>query len=325
MGKDLINDIFETTGAGFYENALRVFQYQKQHNAVYADWIAALPETEEQGLHAFRYLPVNFFKTHRVACGDFEPQIIFTSSGTTGMETSKHFVKDVELYQTSFTKGFDFFYGAIEQYCVLALLPSYLERSGSSLIYMAEEMIRQSNQPESGFHLYDFDRLSKKIHDVLKMNRKILLLGVSFALLDFAESFPSELKAAVIVMETGGMKGRKKEMIRTEVHEILKKNLKIDAVHAEYGMTELLSQAYSKGDGRFFCPPWMKVVVRQEDDPLAVRSTGRGLINVIDLANVYSCSFIATDDIGIVYDDGSFEVLGRADNSDIRGCSLLIA
>lgn len=325
MGKELIKGIFDTSESSFYENAFKVFQYQKKTNDIYRQWIETLAVAAPEEITDIPFLPVSFFKTHRVVSGIFDPEILFTSSGTTGMETSRHFVKSLDVYETSFFKGFELFYGPVRNYCVLALLPSYLERSGSSLVYMAERMIQASQHSESAFHLYDFEALRNKLERLLKEDTKVLLLGVSFALLDFAEMFPMHLNDRVTVMETGGMKGRKKEMVRNEVHTALQANWNLQSIHAEYGMTELLSQAYSKGGGRFMCPPWMKVLVRDEDDPFVVKTQGRGLINIIDLANLYSCSFIATDDIGMLYEDGSFEILGRSDNSDIRGCSLLIA
>lgn len=221
-------------------------------------------------------------------------------------------------------KAFELFYGPVSEWCIIGLLPSYLERSNSSLVVMADELIRRSGHASSGFYLYEHEKLAGVLQDLESKHQKTLLIGVTFGLLDFAEQFPMPLKHTII-METGGMKGRREEMTRQEVHDILKKAFQLDAIHSEYGMTELLSQGYSTGEGIFLTPPWMKVSVRLEDDPLDVRSSGTGIINVIDLANIYSCCFIATEDVGRVYENGSFEVQGRVDNSDIRGCSLMIA
>ena len=236
---------------------------------------------------------------------------------------SRHYVKESELYKRSFLKGFEQFYGDVKDLCVLGLLPSYLERKNSSLVFMVDELIRQSNNEHSNFYLYEFAKLQHVLKKLEDEQQKTLLIGVTFALLDFSQQFPFHLKNT-IVMETGGMKGRRKEMTREEVHEILCNNFQIRQIHSEYGMTEILSEAYSKGKGKFFCPPWMRVLVRDEEDPLLVKEYGRGVLNIVDLANFYSCSFIATDDTGTVHEDGSFEVHGRIDNSDIRGCSLMV-
>uniref|UniRef100_UPI003567DA85 acyl transferase n=1 Tax=Labilibaculum sp. TaxID=2060723 RepID=UPI003567DA85 len=248
----------------------------------------------------------------------------FTSSGTTGNLTSRHFVPDLKMYEQSFTKGFEQYYGSVSDYCILALLPSYLEREGSSLIYMMEHLIRDSKHPKSGFYLHNHEELIATIKELKKQNQKILLLGVSFALLDLAEKFQLDLEN-VIVMETGGMKGRRKEITREELHAFLTKRLGVEKIHSEYGMTELLSQAYSKGDSLFFTPSWMKVLIRDTYDPFSYEKQGRsGGVNVIDLANIHSCSFIETQDLGRIHADGSFEILGRFDHSDIRGCNLLV-
>ena len=269
------------------------------------------------------FLPIGFFKTQMVCTGEFEPALVFESSGTTQTINSRHFVKDASLYTHSFNKAFELFYGPAQDWCILALLPAYLERQNSSLVMMAEELIKKSAHPESGFYLYDHDKLAEVLQQLEAKRQQTILIGVTFALLDFAEQFPMPLQHTVI-METGGMKGRKEEMIREQVHELLKKAFGLKMIHSEYGMTELLSQAYSKGAGLFHCPPWMKVLIREEDDPFAVKKdAGTGVLNIIDLANVYSCAFIATDDAARLHADGSFEVLGRVDNSDIRGCSLL--
>ena len=257
-----------------------------------------------------------------VFSGNFVPEIVFESSGTTGIVSSKHAVKDAELYRQSYLKGFQAFYGDISEWCIIGLLPSYLERNGSSLVVMVDDLIKLSGHPQSGFYLNEFNKLGEVLGELELKKQQTLVIGVTFALLDFAEQFPMNLQYTTI-METGGMKGRRKEMIRAEVHEFLKKQFKLQKIHSEYGMTELLSQGYSKGDGVFSHVPWMKILIRDEDDPLKVSDEGKGLINVIDLANLHSCSFIATDDVGKVNEDGRFEVIGRMDNSDIRGCSLM--
>ena len=251
-------------------------------------------------------------------------QEIFTSSGTTGMITSKHLVTDVALYEESFRKGFSEFYGTIEDYVVLALLPSYLEREGSSLIYMVKDLIELSNQPESGFYLHSHDELIAKLIALDQAGQNVILIGVTFALLDLIEQHQFQLQHTII-METGGMKGKRKEMIREELHEKLCKGFGVSAIHSEYGMTELLSQAYSLGNGVFECPSWIQILIRDTEDALTYIKDGKtGGINVIDLANINSCSFIATQDLGKKNPNNSFEVLGRFDNSDIRGCNLMV-
>jgi hypothetical protein len=270
------------------------------------------------------FLPIEVFKAHPVVSGQFEPQEIFTSSGTTGADTSKHYVRELDLYTASFRKTFNRFYGPVSNYCVLALLPAYLERTGSSLVFMANDFISQSQHPLSGFYLNNLAELSEILQKLESEKQPTLLLGVSFALLDLAEQFPQKLQHT-LVMETGGMKGRRKELTRSELHDILKTAFNLEKIHSEYGMTELLSQAYSKGDGLFSCPPWMRVLIREQSDPLNYAPTGKtGGINVIDLANIDSCSFIATSDLGRLHINGNFEVLGRFDSSDVRGCNLLI-
>lgn len=319
----IVNNIFDES-VPFAEKALEIMRYQQKHNIVYRQWNGVLNKDIALISHItdIPFMPVSFFKSFAVKSGAFDPEAIFESSGTTKTNTSRHFVKELALYRDSFLKSFKIFYGDIKEYTVIGLLPSYLERNNSSLVVMVDELIRQSAHPESGFYLNEFEKLEQLLVSLEAESRKTLLIGVTFALLDFAEQFPMQLRNT-IVMETGGMKGRRREMIRAEVHDFLCKRLGVPSIHSEYGMTELLSQAYSKGDGLFVCPPWMKVLVRDDEDPLAVMEKGRGVLNIIDLANIHSCSFIATDDVGIVYEDGSFEVLGRRDNSDIRGCSLL--
>jgi hypothetical protein len=270
------------------------------------------------------FLPIQFFKNHQIITRGITPEIEFTSSGTTGSEISKHLVAKSELYRQSYTNGFRYFYGDEQQYCILALLPAYLERTGSSLVYMVDGLIRQSANPNGGFYLNQLDELAEKLAKLDSSGQKCLLVGVSFALLDLAERHKFNLKNT-IVMETGGMKGRRKEMVRDELHGILTKAFGVDRIHSEYGMTELLSQAYSKGKGVFSCPPWMRVLIRETNDPLTIAPVGTtGGINIIDLANFYSCAFIQTQDLGRLNHDGSFKVLGRMDSAPIRGCNLLV-
>ena len=342
MGNDW-NRIFNVNESNFDDLVLEIFQFQYQHNPIYRTYIDTLrfnPKTINK-LSDIPFLPIRFFKTHRVTTTDFEPVYQFESSGTTQTGNSRHFVKDIEMYRQSFVTAFELFYGQLKDWCVIGLLPSYLERSNSSLVFMVNELIRKSGHEQSGFYLNDYEKLYENLKNLQGKKQKTLLIGVTYALLDFAEKYSLPLTHTT-VMETGGMKGRREEIVREEVHALLKREFQLDFIHSEYGMTELLSQAYSKGDGIFYCPPWMKVLVRDEEDPFEVQSsepgvqssefrvksidsrlTTKGVINIIDLANIYSCSFIATDDAGKLYADGSFEVLGRIDNSDIRGCSLM--
>ncbi len=317
--------IFSTGESGFEALALEIFQYQLKNNAVYGAFVKALgtDTSRVDSLARIPFLPVRFFKNMKIKSGDFEPAAVFESSGTTGMVNSRHLVKDLSIYQESFTRGFELIYGPASEFCIIGLLPSYLERGNSSLVYMVDKLIRQSGHPQSGFYLNEFDKLAIVLQELESRQQKTLLIGVSFALLDFVEKYQIPLKHTII-METGGMKGRRKELIRPELHRILKAAFSVPVIHSEYGMTELLSQAYSKGEGIYHCPPWMKVLLRDDEDPLRVITSGSGVVNVIDLANIHSCSFIASDDAGKVYSDGSFEILGRVDGSDMRGCSLLV-
>lgn len=313
------------TGEQFDELALEVFRWQAEHCLVYRAFIEGLKVSagDVHSIQDIPFLPIAFFKTKEIITGNHPVEEVFTSSGTTGSVQSRHLVTDVSLYEESYRKGFELFYGSISDHVLLALLPSYLEREGSSLIYMANDLVKRA-APGSGFFLHNYDELVSKLEALSSGTKKVLLLGVTYALLDLAEQFTLNIPNA-IVMETGGMKGRRKEMIREELHEILCKGLNVGSIHSEYGMTELLSQAYSKGEGIFHCPPWMKVLTRDTDDPLSLTLPGKtGGINVIDLANLNSCCFIATQDLGKVHEDGSFEVLGRFDNSDIRGCNLMV-
>ncbi|PKQ64684.1 acyl transferase [Labilibaculum manganireducens] len=320
-------EIFAITNENDFEKtALRIFQYQATNNIVYKEYLKHLKFdiSTVKSLTQIPFLPIDFFKSHKVVSTTKTEQAIFTSSGTTGNLTSRHYVPDLKIYEASFTKGFEQYYGAVSDYCILALLPSYLEREGSSLIYMMEKLIKDSKHEKSGFYLHNHEELIAAIADLKKQNQKILLLGVSFALLDLAEKFQLNLDD-VIVMETGGMKGRRKEITREELHAFLTQRLGVEKIHSEYGMTELLSQAYSKGDSLFFTPSWMKILIRDTYDPFSYEQQGRsGGVNVIDLANIHSCSFIETQDLGRIHADGSFEILGRFDHSDIRGCNLLV-
>lgn len=314
------------TEADFERLTLELFRFQAEHNAVYKEYLSYLKveSVDVSAVSKIPLLPISFFKTHSVKTGDFDSAISFSSSGTGDGSTSNHCIADVSVYENSFNTAFKLFYGNPEDWCVLALLPSYLERQGSSLIYMAESLIRQSKDEDSNFYLNQWEELNTVLEKKKKEGKKTLLLGVSFALLDFVERYKINFPE-LVVMETGGMKGRRKEMIRTDLHEILKGGFGVSSIHSEYGMTELLSQGYSKGEGRFNCPPWMKISTRQTDDPFSATRKGKtGGINVIDLANIDSCAFIETQDLGRIYEDESFEVMGRFDNSDIRGCNLMV-
>ncbi|MGY5848313.1 LuxE/PaaK family acyltransferase [Salegentibacter sp. HM20] len=319
--------IFEIESpADFEEICLEVFAFQYEHNKVYQKFCRLLNKKPENvsASKEIPFLPIEFFKNQKVISGRDDAEIIFTSSGTTGMATSKHYVSKLELYEQSFKKTFKQFYGDPENLVILALLPSYLERTGSSLIYMVDALIKQSRQPESGFYLNNLEELAEKLRSLEARGKKSLLIGVSFALLDLVEKYNFKLQHT-IVMETGGMKGRRKEMIREELHGILKQGFGVEKIHSEYGMTELLSQAYSKGDGIFECPKWMKILIRDPEDPLQLLDGGKiGGINMIDLSNLYSCSFIATQDLGKKLSNFETAILGRFDNSDVRGCNLLI-
>jgi phenylacetate-coenzyme A ligase PaaK-like adenylate-forming protein len=320
-------NIFDIRNTSDFETlALESFRTQFENNRVYRSFCDLLFKhpSDVRSIQEIPFLPIQFFKSHKIVSNTLGPEAIFTSSGTTGTITSKHYVSDLNIYQQSYLNAFSKFYGDIEDFTVLALLPSYLERDGSSLIYMVDDLIKKSTKKESGFYLNDIDLLAKTLIKLDDKGEKVLLIGVSFALLDLVEKHKFQLKNT-IVMETGGMKGRRKEMIREELHQHLKQGFGIDLIHSEYGMTELLSQAYSKGNGIFNYPPWMKVLTRDTEDALSIHKTATsGGINVIDLANINSCCFIATQDLGKVYEDGSFEVLGRFDHSDIRGCNLML-
>ncbi len=320
------NFIFEIqTAADFEEAALRVFKHQYINNPVYQRFcnLLGMAKGSVTQSNQIPHLPISFFKTKKILSNHKTEQLRFGSSGTTGSVVSNHYVTDVNVYEQSFKKAFHQFYGAPDSYTILALLPSYQERQDSSLIYMVQHLIEASNNPHSGFYLHDTERLATTLKNVDATGQKILLIGVSFALLDLVEQHQFNLKNTII-METGGMKGRRKELIRSELHNILQKGFGVPKIHSEYGMTELLSQAYSKGDGIFQCPPWMRVTTRDTEDALTIIDVDKtGGINVMDLANYHSCAFIATQDLGKVQKDRSFEILGRFDHSDIRGCNLM--
>jgi hypothetical protein len=310
------NKLWELAPDQFWETSKIIFNWQAAHNPVYKQWVALNKSS------AIPFLPISFFKTQDIFIGE-KPVNLFESSGTTQDVKSHHWVQDLSLYEASFLKGFELFYGKPSNYCIIGLLPSYLERKHSSLVYMVDKLIKASGHAQSGFYLDDFTKLNEVLHDLENQKQKVWFIGVSFALTDFAIAYPQKLKST-IVLETGGMKGRKEELTRNELHQLLREHLGTSTMHSEYGMTELLSQAYAIKEGVFKCPPWMKVMVAEEEDPTAIKEIGRGVLHIIDLANIYSCSFIATEDIGEVFEDGSFTVLGRLDASARRGCSLLV-
>lgn len=326
---ELEQEVFSLSNEKMFSRiALEVFAFQYTHNPLYRSFCDAVrrPPSRVGRVADIPFLPISFFKSHPVVTGDFIPALHFKSSGTTGAATSRHLLKDVYLYEKSFRLCFQRFYGPPEEYCILGLLPSYLERGDSSLVYMVSRLQEQSGHPLGGFYLHDHHRLAQTLHQLEAEGQKTLLIGVTYALLDFAQSHPLPLKSA-IVMETGGMKGRGRELVRSEVHGILCEAFHLSSIHSEYGMTELLSQAYSSGNGLFSSPPWMKALVRDETDPLSqggyADGFSSGALNIIDLANLYSCSFIATEDSVRLHPNGPFEILGRLDNSDVRGCSLM--
>lgn len=316
--------IFGRAGVGFEDRALQLFRYQAEQNSLYRQYVSLLGRDPAgvQRMEDIPFLPISFFKTHRVASFEGAAEAVFESSGTTGTVNSKHYVADLKLYERSFLEGFRKFYGPPGDFVFLCLLPSYLERKNASLVYMADHFIQLSRYPESGFYLKDLGALAARLTALRGSGKAVVLLGVTFALLDFAEAYPMDL-SHIIVMETGGMKGRRAEWTRAEVHQFLSAQWQLHDVHSEYGMTELLSQAYSRGSGVYHCSDTMRLLVREQEDPLRTSLSGSGCLNVIDLANVHSCAFIATDDLGRVREDGSFEVLGRIDYSALRGCSLM--
>jgi phenylacetate-coenzyme A ligase PaaK-like adenylate-forming protein len=328
MKPDVVNSIFNISDQPeFHKRTIEVFKYQANNNQVYKDFIKHLHidwETVSSGSD-IPFLPAGFFKSHKIITGSYPVELVFESSGTSGTSVSRHHISDIRIYEESFMRTFSLFYGDPSEYFIAALLPSYTERQNSSLVYMVNSLIKISAYSFSGFYKDNIEELLTNIEAARSQRKKVLLFGVSYALLDLAEKYSPDL-SDIIVMETGGMKGRRKEITREELHSVLRQRLKVKNIHSEYGMTELLSQAYSKGDGLFYCPPWMKILIRDPQDPLSQISEpgSTGGINIIDLANIHSCSFIAVDDLGKLHEDGSFEVLGRFDRSDIRGCNLLM-
>ncbi len=323
------NNIFDIASEkSFLELSLSIFNYQAKQNPVYAKWIELLKidPLQVKILEQIPFLPIEFFKEHQVISTPLNTGTVkFTSSSTTSQKPATHFVNDITLYERSFLKGFELFYGKPAEYCFLALLPNYLQRSGSSLVYMCDRLIKDSKHPFSGFFLDDTDDLISKIKQLKNTKQKVILIGVSYALIDLCDRGIS-LTENFTVMETGGMKGTRKEMLKTELHQYLKNGFKINSIHSEYGMTELLSQAYSIGDAEFISPPWMRFLIREVNDPLKIRNDGKtGGINVIDLANINSCSFIATKDLGKINENNKLELMGRFDNSDVRGCNLMVS
>lgn len=309
----------------FTKKSLEIFRYQAVNNPIYAEYIGKLGVSIDRVdcLEDIPFLPISFFKTHEVITGNPNHEKIFLSSGTTGIKRSKHLIKDLALYENSFINTFEYFFGNISDYIIVALLPSYLEQQNSSLVYMVDKLIALTHDKRSGFYLDKYDETAAKLQEIEKQ-KKVLLIGVSYALLDLIDSYPMHL-SNTIVMETGGMKGRRKELIKSELHEKLKKGFGVSKIYSEYGMTELLSQAYSLGNGLYQTPPWMKVLIREVEDPFAYEKYGKtGGINIVDLANIYSCSFIATQDLGKIRANGQFEIMGRFDHSDIRGCNLML-
>ncbi len=314
------------SNSDFEDLAFQIFKFQFEKNSVYRSFCDLLYKnpSDVTSIGDIPFLPIQFFKSHKVLSSDKEIEKVFTSSGTTGIKTSSHYVTDLSIYESSFNHGFKQFYGDFSDYTILALLPSYLEREGSSLIYMVDHWISDSKKSKSGFYLNNLSELKEALIELDAKGEKVLLVGVSFALLDMVESHKFNLKNTII-METGGMKGRRKELIRDELHGLLKKGFGVKKIHSEYGMTELLSQAYSKGDGLFECPKWMRILTRETEDNLTIQKQGKtGGINIIDLANINSCSFIATQDLGKLNPKNTFEIIGRFDNSDIRGCNLML-
>ena len=315
------------TETAFNKTALEIFRFQASNCEVYKTYIQHLKINPEKikNFSDIPFLPISFFKSHQVISNTRPIEIRFSSSGTTGQITSKHLVQDLSVYEKSYNEAFELFYGKPQDYCILALLPSYLERDGSSLIYMVDDLLKQSTHPKSGYFLHNHEELFLTLEQLKKDKQKTILIGVTYALLDFTEQYQINFPE-LIVMETGGMKGKRKEMVRAELHQLLCQSFGVAHIHSEYGMTELLSQGYSKGDGIFECPPWMKILLRDTSDPLTILSAAHttGGINVIDLANINSCSFIATQDLGKVHGENRFEIMGRFDNADIRGCNLLV-
>ncbi len=323
--KYFIDNILNLRQDGFGAMALELFEWQRIHTPVLGDFLKSRRVPSPSSLLEISPLPISFFKTHDVFNPLLNAGTVFLSSGTTGMIQSRHLVHDLSWYEKVFEKNFRYFFGDPRDHTFLFLLPSYMERQGSSLIYMAERMVKLSGDKRSGFYLNANEQLKYLLEDLGNENRKTLLFGVTFALLDMAASHPLHLGPSIEILDTGGMKGRREEWIKEQVHEKLISAFRKKRVMGEYGMTELMSQAYSFGSGIYQCPPWMRVFIRSEDDPGELKATGRGQLVIFDLANIDSCAFIETQDVGKVFDDGRFEVLGRLDGSDLRGCSMLTA
>ncbi len=327
MSSILQHRIFDVSnGAEFEQLALEVFIYQYLNNKVYKEYVDKLSVDVRSvtSIDKIPFLPVDLFKKYKVVCENNKIEKIFESSGTTGADTSSHFIASLKIYIGSFFKTFEMFYGDIEEYCIIGLLPSYLERNNSSLVFMIDYLIKASKNSDSGFYLDDYDGLVGKLSRLESVKQKTIIFGVSYALMDLADKISFNLKNTIII-ETGGMKGRREELPKAELHRFLKRGFGVEDIHSEYGMTELLSQAYSKHDGLFVCPPWMRVLVRDIYDPFEYKPEGvSGGLNIIDFANINSCSFIETKDLGKSYKDNTFEILGRYDNSDIRGCNLMV-
>jgi hypothetical protein len=323
--ENLINKIMAINSKSDFEKmSLKLFDYQMENNPIYAPYAALILKGEiPTNIYEIPFLPIEFFKQEQIICQGKGVEEVFLSSGTTG-EQSKHLVADLSLYKKSYLNTFQQFYGDIKDYCILALLPNYQDREGSSLIYMVNDLITKSEHPKSGFYLNNLAELSETIKELEGKGQKVILFGVTYALLDLAAQYPQLLKHTII-METGGMKGKRKELLKEEIHQLVQDAFLTENIHSEYGMTELLSQGYSKGKNIFNSPPWMKILIRDVNDPLSIIGNNKtGGINVIDLANIYSCPFIATQDLGKQFDNDSFSVLGRFDNSDVRGCNLLV-
>ena len=317
--------IFNVDDKNFEQIAFEVFQFQYINNNIYKSYCDLLKKTPSNigDISSIPFLPISFFKSHSVMCTKKYDKV-FHSSGTTNENLSKHYVSDIHMYEQSFLKNFIDNYGDPKDYVILGLLPNYMQNENSSLIYMVNNLIELSESNDSGFFLKEYDFIIEKMKSLARENKKIILIGVSYALLDLTESKNLNFENTIII-ETGGMKGRRREMIKKELHETLKERTGLKKIHSEYGMTELLSQAYSKGDGIFSCPNWMRVFVRDVNDPNFLYTNSKsGGINIIDLANVNSCSFIATEDMGSLHKNGSFEIMGRIDHSDTRGCNLLV-
>ncbi|MDN5201391.1 acyl transferase [Fulvivirgaceae bacterium BMA10] len=324
--KSFKEKIFSVNKNNFEFFALELFRFQARNNPVYKQYLDLLNVSVEKirSLREIPFLPIDFFKRHKIITGGSDDTLIFESSGTTSQSTSKNYIQDLHFYEETSRVNFENIYGTLKDYHILALLPSYLERNNSSLVYMVDHFIKKTGSKYSGFYLHNQEELIETIGILNKSNRKILLLGVSFALLDLAENYKLDL-SNVVVMETGGMKGRRKEMIREELHALLKSSFGTKQIHSEYGMTELTSQAYAPEHGKFLTPNWMRVILRDINDPFDLAQTKKnGGINVIDLGNVHSCAFIETQDIGVINNDNTFEILGRFDNSDVRGCNLMV-